>query len=243
MAQLPFQSRHIPFLTPHLFPKFRDSQRMENICVYERGLLSRCESKRSVIFASFKRFMLTSTGNSELQRRTLECSSKFEGLGQGADIVNQKNQEWSSNLDIVRQGVDSICKILESGPWKPSLENALSDNGEKHDTEVVIRVLRKLKDAKIAIDYFRWVERKTSQTHCPEAYNSLLMAMARSKNFEYLEQIFEEMSIAGFGPSSSTCIELVTACVKRRKLKEAFDLIQTMRKFKFRPAFFQHIQL
>ena len=61
--------------------------------------------------------------------------------------------------------------------------------------------------------------------------------MARNKKFDCLEQVLGEMSVAGFGPSNNTCIELVVICVKSQKLREAFDIIQTMRKFKFRPAF------
>ena len=146
-------------------------------------------------------------------------------------------QENPSRIDGMRKEVDDVCCILESGPWGPSIENALSVLNEKPQPGLVIGVLRKLKDVNLAINYFRWTERKTDQAHCPEAYNSLLMVMARNKKFDCLEQILGEMSVAGFGPSNNTCIELVVSCVKSQKLREAFDIIQTMRKFKFRPAF------
>ncbi|KAK8511280.1 hypothetical protein V6N12_033557 [Hibiscus sabdariffa] len=166
------------------------------------------------------------TPSSELYKKSVV----FEGK------VNS-NQEHRSRIAGVKKEVDDVCGILESGPWGPAIENALSSLNAKLQPGLVIGVLRKLKDVNLAIKYFRWTEMKTEQAHCPEAYNSLLMVMARSKKLDCLEQVLGEMSVAGFGPSNNTCIELIVSCVKSQKLREAFDIIQMMRKFKFRPAF------
>ncbi|KAJ7955105.1 putative Pentatricopeptide repeat-containing protein [Quillaja saponaria] len=173
-------------------------------------------------------------------------SKKFSSLSNGPSsklhgkvvpIVDWGNQEESRKVEGVRQLVDNVCHVLESGHWGPALENALSKFVEKPQPELVFGVLRRLKDAKLAIQYFRWVERKAAEAHCPESYDSLLMVMARSRNFDCLEQILEEMSFAGFGLSNRTSVELIASCVKSQKQRDAFDIIQTMRKFKFRPAF------
>ncbi|PNX59329.1 pentatricopeptide repeat-containing protein, partial [Trifolium pratense] len=103
--------------------------------------------------------------------------------------------------------------------------------------EVIVGVMKRLKDVNVAFQYFRWVEGKTEEGNCAEVYNAFLMVMARTRNLEYLEQILEEMSVAGFGISNHVCIELVTSFIRSHKLKEAFGVIETMRKFKFRPAF------
>jgi hypothetical protein len=71
------------------------------------------------------------------------------------------NQENSRNFDGVRRGVDDVCHVLESGSWGPSLENSLSMFNEKPQPELVIGVLRRLKDVNQAVNYFRWVERKS----------------------------------------------------------------------------------
>ncbi|KAF7816865.1 pentatricopeptide repeat-containing protein [Senna tora] len=174
----------------------------------------------------FKRFSSSTNG-----------PSSDELMGRVVPLVDGSNQNSSRNLINVRQTVDDVCRVLENNPWGPVIENAPSVFVEKPQLEIVVGVLRRLKDVKKALQYFRWVEGKTEQAHCPEAYNSLLMVMARSRNFDYLEQILEEMSIAGFGPSNNTCIELVATCIKSQKLREAYGLIETMRKLKFRPAF------
>ncbi|EXB74774.1 hypothetical protein L484_023516 [Morus notabilis] len=160
-----------------------------------------------------------------------------ESEGKVVPFVDGDVPENSVKAEGTRQGVDEICQILESGPWGPSLENSLLVNCGKPQPESIIRVLRRLKDVNLAVNYFRWSERQIDEAHCPEAYNSLLMVMARSRNFNWLEQILEEMSVAGIGPLNYASLELVLSCVKSQKLREAFDLIQTMRRFKFRPAF------
>lgn len=160
-----------------------------------------------------------------------------DSVGKFSSFMEGNHQKNQRKIGSIRQGVDDVCRILESGPWGPAVESALSMLDESPQPEFIIGVLRRLKDAKQAVNYFRWAGKKTDQALCPEAYNSLLMVMAKTRKYDYLEQILGEMSIAGFGPSNNTCIELILNCVKSRKLREAFDLIQCMRKFKFRPAF------
>ncbi|KAL7181247.1 hypothetical protein ACSBR1_040175 [Camellia fascicularis] len=142
----------------------------------------------------------------------------------------------SSNNRPIDQNSRPISS-MEGCSWGPFLEKALHVLDEMPQTELVIGVLKRLKDFDPAMSYFRFVETKTNKAHCLEAYNSLLMVMGRSKKFNCLDQILEEMSVSRFGPSNSTCFDLVVSCVKSHKLREAFGFIESMRKFKFRPAF------
>ncbi|KAL7262038.1 hypothetical protein ACSBR1_000426 [Camellia fascicularis] len=153
------------------------------------------------------------------------------------------SQESLRKSEWVRQGIDSVCQILEGCSWGPSLENPLHVFDEMPQTELVIRVLKRLKDFDLAMSYFRFVETKTNKAHCLEAYNSFLMVMGRSKKFDCLDQILEKMRLSGFGPSNNTCFDLVVSCVKSHKLREAFGFIESMRKFKFRPAFLAYTTL
>ncbi|KAG4952888.1 Pentatricopeptide repeat-containing protein [Glycine max] len=147
------------------------------------------------------------------------------------------SQDNAFKSEGMRKTVHDVCRVLDTYPWGPALEDAFNTFDEMPQPELVVGVIRRLNDVRVALHYFRWVERKTEQPHCPEAYNALLMLMARTRNLEYLEQILEEMSMAGFGPSNNTCIEMVASFVKLRKLGEAFGVIETMRKFKLRPAY------
>ena len=119
-----------------------------------------------------------------------------------------------------KEGLEDVVKALESGPWGPTMEAVLSEINEKPQQELVIAVLKRLKDVNVALNYFRWTERRINQVHCPEAYNNLLMVMARSRDFGTLEEVLEEMSHAGFGPSTDTCIEFVSSCVKSHRLND-----------------------
>ncbi|GAU28351.1 hypothetical protein TSUD_256790 [Trifolium subterraneum] len=82
------------------------------------------------------------------------------------------------------------------------LVDALNSFDEMSQPEVIVGVMKRLKDVNVAFQYFRWVEGKTEQGNCAEVYNAFLMVMARTRNLEYLEQILEEMSLAGFGISN-----------------------------------------
>ncbi|KAL5707514.1 hypothetical protein ACHQM5_018409 [Ranunculus cassubicifolius] len=145
-------------------------------------------------------------------------------------------KELSSLHNGMVPGVDDVCRVL-SGPWGPDLEKELSSLHEEPQVELVNGVLRMLKDVNLAMNYFRWVEKNSGKAHSSVAYDVLLKMMARSKKFYGFEQIWEEMSIAGYELSDNTCIQLVASCANSGWLKEAFGLIEAMRKFKFRPAF------
>ncbi|CAJ2633787.1 unnamed protein product [Trifolium pratense] len=164
-------------------------------------------------------------------------SSETDWNGKVKPFMDDGCQENAAKIDGMRKTVYDVCGVLENGSWGPAIEDALNSFDEMSQPEVIVGVMKRLKDVNVAFQYFRWVEGKTEQGNCAEVYNSFLMVMARTRNLEYLEQILEEMSVAGFGISNHVCIELVTSFVRSHKLKEAFGVNETMRKFNFRPAF------
>ncbi|KAL9259957.1 Pentatricopeptide repeat-containing protein [Drosera capensis] len=185
-----------------------------------------CWSSGSVLRSCSRAFLLP--------RLCREVSSLY-GEPPKSDEIS--SAEISRDIHAQTRDVDDVCRIIQGGVWGPSVEAALSNSNNKPQQDLVIAVLKRLKDVKTAINYFQWAERTTDQAHCPEAYNSLLMVMAGSKRFDGLEEVLEEMSVAGIGPFNKSCIDIVNSCVKSRMLKEAVHFIESMRKFKFRPAF------
>ena len=73
----------------------------------------------------------------------------------GVDNTHGWSEAFSNKLDGVRQTVDSVCKILQSDPWGPSIEIALSKCDENPSTEVVTGVLRQLEDVNTALKLLR----------------------------------------------------------------------------------------
>ncbi|KAL0376445.1 UNVERIFIED_CONTAM: Pentatricopeptide repeat-containing protein [Sesamum calycinum] len=146
-----------------------------------RGLKIQIELKPFCLSNSCKRFSYSNDGPSDMD-------------------VHKENE-------VVRRTVENVCHVLESGPWGPSLEKALSSVDDKPQADVVIGVLRRMKNVDLGV-------RKLIDLN-----------------------MFSKMSLAGFSPSVETSVELVSSCVKAQRLRDAFDLIQTMRKFKFRPGF------
>ncbi|KAK4405563.1 Pentatricopeptide repeat-containing protein [Sesamum angolense] len=201
-----------------------------------RGLKIRIELKPFCLSNSCKRFSYSNDGPSDMDVHK-ESEGPFKKGRWTVSDINAGNGQTLRKHEVVRRTVENVCHVLESGPWGPSLEKTLSSVDDKPQADVVIGVLRRMKNVDLGVNYFRWVERVTNQVNSPETYNSLLMLMARCKKFDRFEHVFEEMSLAGFSPSVETSVELVSSCVKAQRLRDAFDLIQTMRKFKFRPGF------
>ncbi|GER52188.1 pentatricopeptide repeat-containing protein [Striga asiatica] len=163
-----------------------------------------------------------------------------ESFKEGNQAVSENNEGHGQVLrkhEFVKKEVENVCRILESSPWGPSLEKALSSCVHTPQLDITIGVLRRMKDPDSALSYFRWVERETNQVNPPQTYNALLLLMARCKKIDKIENILEEMSLAGFSPSFETSTELISICVKARKLMDAYNILQSMRKFKIRPAF------
>lgn len=185
--------------------------------IQNRGIFLGSNPKTYSLCEFQKRFLFSENKTPNPERRT---------------YVSLYNDEKKVKLGNIKERVFSICEILRSRSWSHSLENALSITDKKSQTDLVIGVLRKLKDVNQAVNFFRWVEKRYDQVHCPEAYNSLLQLMARSENLDFVDQILHEMSVAGFGPSNLSSIELVLSCIKSGKLQEAFDFLQTMRKYR-----------
>lgn len=171
-----------------------------------------------------------------------EFSSLHNGSSSGADSnsspVSDTTNQACTRIKDVRPVVDEVCRILGSGYWGHDIEDGLSSLDQIHQPELVNGVLKRLENVKLAMNYFRWVEKKTGQVHNGGAYDALLMVMARNKGFGDMEQILEEMSLAGCDLSNDSCIELVTTFINSRLFREAFNLIQIMPKYGYRSAFF-----
>ena len=98
------------------------------------GLRSQYDLKRTAVFANCKRFSVSNHGYSNFERpvstfipeRNPEFSSQLENVQNGVDNTHGWSEAFSNKLDGVRQTVDSVCKILQSDPWAPSIEIALS---------------------------------------------------------------------------------------------------------------------
>lgn len=98
------------------------------------GLRSQYDLKRTAVFANCKRFSVSNNGYSNFDRpvstfipeRNPEFSSQLENVQNGVDNTHGWSEAFSNKLEGLRQTVDSVCKILQSDPWAPSIEIALS---------------------------------------------------------------------------------------------------------------------
>lgn len=92
----------------------RECDLVADVCLFGvTGIIVRYSSNCCPIFAFGLKF--SSSWNGPSDRDSTAVSS-----------VDGGSDERILQLDGLRQGVNSVCQILESGPWGPSMENALS---------------------------------------------------------------------------------------------------------------------
>ncbi|KAK6138927.1 hypothetical protein DH2020_027342 [Rehmannia glutinosa] len=163
-------------------------------------------------------------------------------FNQGKWTVSQINEGGGQNLrryEIVRREVENVCRILGSGPWGPSLEKALSSCDDKPQVDVVIGVLRRMKDVDLAINYFRWVERVTNQVNSPQTYDSLLMLMARcamsvvhkSDYPDLMLSLFHQMQELGY----EVTVHLFTTLIRVGKVDMAWKFFHEIKSHGLKP--------
>ncbi|RZC80778.1 hypothetical protein C5167_043367 [Papaver somniferum] len=115
-----------------------------------------------------------------------EFSSLHNGSSSGADSnsspVSDTTNQACTRIKDVRPVVDEVCRILGSGYWGHDIEDGLSSLDQIHQPELVNGVLKRLENVKLAMNYFRWVEKKTGQVHNGGAYEALLMEVGYEVN-------------------------------------------------------------
>uniref|UniRef100_A0A6V7QRN2 Uncharacterized protein n=1 Tax=Ananas comosus var. bracteatus TaxID=296719 RepID=A0A6V7QRN2_ANACO len=99
-----------------------------------------------------------------------------------APIFAPFNRNFSSDKPLepignpkegLRAIVDELCGVLDraggGGAWGPKLEQALASIHPKPSPEIVVPVLRRLKDPILAVGFFRWAETIIGEPHGPTA--------------------------------------------------------------------------
>ncbi|PRQ35981.1 putative tetratricopeptide-like helical domain-containing protein [Rosa chinensis] len=130
--------------------------------------------------------------------------------------------------------LESISRILKIR--YPSPENA-AESLERYNFELsnglVQRVLMRFSNDWVpALGFFIWAKRRTGYRHLPEAYNSMVDVLGKSKNFELMWDFVEEMDQIGDGfVSLETMTKVFRRLAKPGKHREAIEAFRGMERF------------
>ncbi|KAL4191670.1 hypothetical protein AMTRI_Chr07g81710 [Amborella trichopoda] len=145
-----------------------------------------------------------------------------EEKGDGNDRVESFN-------GIDSNEVERICKVIEDLLGSDgNMEAVLDRSSISVSTPVVVSVLNRLRHAwKPSFRFFRWASGKSGFSHNSETYNAMMGVLGRTRRFESMVEMLEEM-----GKVHCLSIETfeiaIRAFARAREMKKAVAMFELM---------------
>ncbi|XP_057737164.1 pentatricopeptide repeat-containing protein At3g62470, mitochondrial-like [Arachis stenosperma] len=131
--------------------------------------------------------------------------------------------------------VNRVCKVIdELFALDRNMEAVLDECGVKLSHDLVMDVLQRFKHArKPAFRFFWWAGGRPGFAHDSRTYNSMMHILGKTRQFETMVAMLEEMGEKGLltMETFSIAIKSFAASKERRKAVGVFDL---MKKYKFK---------
>ncbi|RYQ83426.1 hypothetical protein Ahy_B10g102109 [Arachis hypogaea] len=131
--------------------------------------------------------------------------------------------------------VDRVCKVIdELFALDRNMEAVLDECGVQLSHDLVMDVLQRFKHArKPAFRFFCWAGGRPGFAHDSRTYNSMMHILGKTRQFETMVAMLEEMGEKGLltMETFSIAIKSFAASKERKKAVGVFDL---MKKYKFR---------
>lgn len=159
------------------------------------------------------------------------CSdSEFEG-----DDHENELYVVDGEINADEKEVDRVCRVMEETfAFDRNMETVLDECGVDLSHELVLRVLERFKHArKPAFRFFCWACERRGFAHNPSTCNVMLSILGKSRQFETMVSVLEEM-----GDKDLLTIETFTICIKAfaaaKERTKAVGILDLMKKFKFK---------
>ncbi|KAF1895181.1 hypothetical protein Lal_00022680 [Lupinus albus] len=131
--------------------------------------------------------------------------------------------------------VDRVCKVIdELYALDRNMEAVLDECRVQLSHDLVVDVLQRFKHArKPAFRFFCWAGKSSGFAHDSRTYNCMMHILGKTRQFETMVAVLEEMGEKGFltMDTFSIAIKAFAAAKERKKAVGIFDL---MKKYKFR---------
>ncbi|XP_057433497.1 pentatricopeptide repeat-containing protein At3g62470, mitochondrial-like [Lotus japonicus] len=208
----------IPFLLPHPFA-FIALQKVMLIGSFSRLPISRFGQKFPFLgFASV-------SGDDD----------DDDGSGVESDIEEGDGRGVGGGSCADPDEVDRVCKVIdELFALDRNMEAVLDECGVKLSHDLVVDVLQRFKHArKPAFRFFCWAGQRPGFAHDSRTYNSMMGILGKTRQFETMVAMLEEMGEKGLltMETFSIAIKAFALAKERKKAVGIFDL---MKKHKFK---------
>ncbi|EYU34840.1 hypothetical protein MIMGU_mgv1a020211mg, partial [Erythranthe guttata] len=158
---------------------------------------------------------------------SVHTDSEFE-----SDI---KNESVSAEFEADLKEVERVCKVIdEMFALDRNMEAVLDECGINLNRKLVLCVLQRFNHArKPAFRFFRWAGDRPGFSHDSTTYNAMMNILGKTRQFETLVSLLEEMGEKGLLTMETfiICIKVFAAAKERKKGVAIVDL---MKKYNFK---------
>ncbi|EOA23209.1 hypothetical protein CARUB_v10019235mg [Capsella rubella] len=160
------------------------------------------------------------------------CDDEIES-GDDNDEIGVSCVVGSSSTNL--EEVERVCKVIdELFALDRNMEAVLDEMkvGLSHD--LVVEVLERFRHArKPAFRFFCWAAEKPGFAHDSRTYNSMMSILAKTRQFETMISVLEEMGTKGLLTMDTFTIAM-KAFAAAKERKKAVGIFELMKKYKFK---------
>ncbi|KAL5581142.1 hypothetical protein UlMin_013584 [Ulmus minor] len=225
-----YSSCQIPFLLSHS-ASFYTLQEKLLMPISKFGILKRnnCNSLGEVgnFDCSYRGFCSFAGGNTDSDDGSdVEICDGVEEDGEvGVD----------ASLGADPKEVDRVCKVIdELFALDRNMEAVLDECGIQLSHGLVVDVLERFRHArKPAFRFFCWAGGRPEFDHDSRTYNSMMSILGKTKQFETMVSVLEEMGEKGL-LTMETFMIAIKAFAAAKERKKAVGMFELMKKYKFK---------
>ncbi|XP_048324972.2 pentatricopeptide repeat-containing protein At3g62470, mitochondrial [Ziziphus jujuba] len=224
----------IPFLLPHSSP----------FSLLQEELLT-------PIFSKTSKFRVFQTPNSDFLGKFVHFGENFSGFSSvsGGDADSNGETDIEDNDGGERDGnegvggnsgadpeeVERVCKVIdELFALDRNMEAVLDECGIDLSHDLVVDVLERFRHArKPAFRFFCWAGMKPGFSHNSRTYNSMMNILGKTRQFETMVSLLEEMGERGT-LTMETFMIAIKAFAAAKERKKAVAVFELMKKYKFK---------
>lgn len=131
--------------------------------------------------------------------------------------------------------VDRVCKVIdELFALDRNMEAVLDECGVRLSHELVVDVLQRFKHArKPAFRFFCWAGKRPGFAHDSRTYNCMICILGRTRQFETMVALLEEMGEKGLLTIETFSIA-IKAFAEAKQRKKAVGIFDLMKKYRFK---------
>ncbi|XP_042512246.1 pentatricopeptide repeat-containing protein At1g18900-like isoform X2 [Macadamia integrifolia] len=177
--------------------------------------------------------------NSNSKGRTSE-DKVLGGIAEGFKSIDkvQKPLRYTKkptgSTSMTRQSVktgpamEHAYQILQQMRWGPAAEQALGNLGCSFNAYQANQILKQLQDHSVALSFFCWLKRQPGFKHDEYSYTTMVGILGRSRQFNAINNLLDEMVRDGCHPNVVTYNRLIHSYGRANYMDEAIGVLYQM---------------